>query len=94
MNKWEYTILSSWWVEEGRSDASYLTTIGYKHVWAPGPEAQEYCSGMTEYLGSEGWELVTITTSTVTLMTVESPQGRNEYGSFPVHKVFFKRPAA
>ena len=49
---------------------------------------------MTAHMGSEGWELVTITTSSVSLLTVSSPQGNDGYGNFPVHKLFFKRPAA
>jgi hypothetical protein len=46
---------------------------------------------MSAELGSKGWELVTITTTSVSLPTVLSPQGNDGYGSFPVHKLFFKR---
>jgi hypothetical protein len=91
MTKWEYTILESWWVEAGRSE-EYLTRISYRHVWQPGNEVRECSSGMTAELGSQGWELVAVTTNTVSLLTVDSPQGNNGYGSFPVHKFFFKRP--
>ena len=49
---------------------------------------------MTANLGAQGWELVTITTSRVTLLTVDSPQGNNAYGNFSAHRLLFKRPAA
>lgn len=91
MTKWEYTILQTWWVEQSRSE-EYNTTIQYRHVWQPGDEIQDYASGMTASLGAHGWELVTITTSSVTLLTLESRQGNHGYGQFPVHRLFFKRP--
>ena len=47
---------------------------------------------MSANLGAQGWELVTITTSSVTLLTVSSHQGNDGHGNFPVHKLFFKRP--
>lgn len=89
--KWEYLILASWWVEAERSE-SYVTRIQYRHVWQPGDKVQDYASGMSAHVGSEGWELVTITTSSVSLLTVSSPQGNDGYGNFPVHRLFFKRP--
>lgn len=91
MTKWEYAILDSSWVEANRSD-DYIVRIDYRHVWQPGSQVQAYASGMSANLGLEGWELVTITTSSVSLLTTWSPQGNNGYGSFPVHKLFFKRP--
>jgi hypothetical protein len=93
MTKWDYLILESWWVEAGRSEG-YVKNIEYRHVWKPGDEVLDYASGMTANLGASGWELVTITTHSVTLLTVESPQGNNGYGSFSAHKLFFKRPAS
>lgn len=48
---------------------------------------------MTANLGAEGRQLVTITTAEQTLLTVESPQGNNGYGTFAVHRLFFKRAA-
>lgn len=92
MTKWEYLILGSWWVEDKRTE-DYPIHIQYRHVWQPGNEVQDFASGMSASLGAEGWELVTITTSSVSLLTVASSQGNDGYGSFPVHKLFFKRPA-
>ena len=92
MTRWEYLILSSWW-EEAERTSDYLTRISYRHVWEPGETKEEFASGMTANLGAEGWELVTITTATQTLLTVDSPQGNNAYESVPVHRLFFKRPA-
>jgi len=91
MTKWEYLILHSWWIEADRSE-DYIARIQYRHVWQPGDDVQEYASGMTAYLGADGWELVTLTSSSVSLLTVSSPQGNNGYGNFPVHSLFFKRP--
>jgi hypothetical protein len=91
MPKWEYFIASSWWVEAGRSD-DYAARIEYRHVWQPDENIHDYPSGMSDVLGAEGWELVAITTHPISLLTVSSPQGNNGYGSFPTHKLFFKRP--
>ncbi len=91
MTRWEYISLESWWVEASRS-ADYVTRIQYRHVWKPGNDVQEFSSGMSASLGVDGWELVTITTSSVSLLTASSPQGNDGYGNFPVHKLFFKRP--
>lgn len=76
MTKWDYQILETWWVESGRSD-DYLTRIQYRHVWQPGDEVQEFASGMSAHLGVDGWELVTITSSSVSLLTIPSPQGND-----------------
>jgi hypothetical protein len=92
MLKWEYAVLSSWWVEESRSE-EYVTRIAYRHVWQPGDEVEDFAQGISANLGADGWELVTITTQSVSLLTADSPQGSNAYGSFPHHKLFFKRPA-
>ena len=91
MTKWEYRILSTWWTESGRSDAGYGSSIQYRHEWQPGHEVEEFASGMTANLGEDGWELVTITTASITLATKTTPQN-DSYGSFPTHKLFFKRP--
>jgi hypothetical protein len=91
MPQWEYRILRSWWEESDRS-TDHVTRISYRHVWQPGDTTEEFASGMTANLGADGWELVTILTEHQTLLTVDSPQGNNSYGSFPVHRLFFKRP--
>jgi hypothetical protein len=91
MTKWEYLILGSSWVEVSRS-ADYASRIEYRNIWKPGDDVQDYASGMSDHLGAEGWELVTITTTSVSLLTVVSPQGNDGYGTFPIHKLFFKRP--
>ncbi len=44
--------------------------------------------------GAAGWELVTITSSSVTLITAISPQGNDGYGNFATHRLFFKRPVS
>lgn len=92
MVRWEYTILSTWWEEVERSDG-YVQQISYRHVWQPGETVEEFASGMTANLGAQGWELVTITTANQTLLTALSPQGNDGYGTFPIHRLFFKRPA-
>lgn len=92
MANWEYTILQTWWEETDRT-ADYIQRISYRHVWQPGGTKEEFANGMTAHLGTEGWELVTVTTASQTLLTQLSPQGNNGYGTFPVHRLFFKRPA-
>jgi hypothetical protein len=92
MPRWDYRILQTWWEETNRS-TEYVTTVDYRHVWQPGDTVEEWAAGMTANLGADEWELVAITTTSVTLPVVLSPQGNDSYQSFPVHKAFFKRPA-
>lgn len=87
MTKWQYIVLSSWWRETGRDGDE----IHYEHVWMPRDEIVEFAVGLTSDVGSDGWELVTVTTSVVALMTRETPSG-GDYTNHPTHKLFFKRP--
>jgi len=92
--KWDYRIIKSWWQEAERVEHSNgSVSYKYRHVWEPGSDVEEYCSGMTANLGSEGWELVTITTTSVSLVSWKSSLNDPTYGTFPVHQLYFKRPA-
>lgn len=93
MTTWDYLILTSWWEEVDRTK-EYVTKIRYRHVWKPGDEVQEFASGMSKSLGAEGWELVSTATESQSYPTVISPQGNDTWGTFPIYRLFFKRPAS
>jgi hypothetical protein len=90
---WEYRWLKTYWVESGRSD-DYITTISYSQVWKPDGQTEEPFHGRDglNRLGTAGWELVSMATSTESQPTRVSPQQGTSYSSFPVYDLVLKRP--
>lgn len=95
MVRWEYIWRATYWTETERS-SDYITRIRYTHVWKPDLSREVPFPDQEgiDRLGDAGWEMVTVTTGSVTLLTVESPQGNNQWSNFPTHTLYFKRPRA
>jgi hypothetical protein len=92
MNQWEYVWRDTYYREVDRT-SDYVQVVRYGHFWKPNLEDEATFpsqEGM-DTLGARGWELVTITSSFVSLVTELSPQGNTGYASFPTHRLFFKR---
>ena len=93
MTKWEYLWRDTYYRETERTE-DYITRLRYGHFWKPDLENEVWFPDQDaiDAIGAKGWELVTITTASVTLITAISPQGNDGYTSFPTHRLFFKRP--
>jgi hypothetical protein len=94
MVEWEYLWRRTYWTEVERS-GDYVQWITYDHAWKPDRENELPFPGDEglDRLGKAGWELVTMTPSTVSLMTQTSKQG-DGYSNFTVYLLMFKRPVA
>jgi hypothetical protein len=91
MTTWEYRWRTTYYREIDRKDDGYAKRPEYAHVWKPDLEAEAYFPDQDglDALGAQGFELVTITSQDVTLLTRASPQG-DSYGAFPTHTLWFK----
>lgn len=93
MVEWEYRWRTTYWDESERSDG-YVQWVSYRHVWKPDRENVAFYpddDGLN-LLGKDGWELVAVTPSQVSLLTRISPQQGDSYSPYTICTLIFKRP--
>lgn len=82
----------TYWGEAGRS-GDYVQWVTYQHTWKPDRETEVPFPDQNglDNLGKTGWELVTMTSDQVSLVTRVSPQG-DSYAQYTTLLLMFKRP--
>ena len=93
MTEWAYLWRETYWAESSRTK-DYIEWIRYQHVWMPDLKTEVPFPDQDglDSLGKAGWELVTMTSDSVSLATRISPQQGESYSAHRTYLLMFKRP--
>jgi hypothetical protein len=93
MTQWKYRWRTTYYVRTNEKGEEYVFWPEYAHVWKPDltTEVPFPDQDGIDALGALGFELVTITSTPVNLLTRSTSQG-DSYGPFPTFTLWFKSP--